>query len=179
MLNPQPTPASEQGRTTMDCKGTRTELADLLLDPAAASPAAREHITACAECRTEFEALKATMHAMDDWEAPEPSPYFDTRLAAMLREEKAKPPAGLWERLRARFIYGSNVHFRPIAAAALAVLLTVGGGTALLLQHDQQSVRRESATVHDLQLLDGNAQVYQQLNALDADNDDSSSSSTN
>jgi hypothetical protein len=33
--------------------------------------------------------------------------------------------------------------------------------------------------VHDLQLLDGNAQVYQQLNALDADNDDSSSSSTN
>jgi hypothetical protein len=179
MLNPQPTPASEQGSTTMDCKGMRTQLADLLLDPAAASPAAREHITACAECREELEALNATMHAMDAWEGPEPSPYFDTRLAAMLREEKAKPPAGLWERLSARLVYGSNIQFRPIAAAALALLLTVGGGTAVLLQHDQHSVPQESATVHDLQLLDGNAQVYQQLNALDADNDDSSSSSTN
>jgi hypothetical protein len=179
MPNPQPTPASEQGSTTMDCKGIRTELADLLLDSAAASPAAREHITACAECNKELEALKATMHAMNDWEAPEPSPYFDTRLAAMLREEKAKPPASLWERMRARLVYGSNIHFRPIAAAALAVLLTIGGGTAVLLQHGQRPVPQESATVHDLQLLDGNAQVYQQLNALDADNDDSSSSSTN
>jgi hypothetical protein len=179
MRNPQPTPASEQGSTTMDCKGTRTELADLLLDPAAVSPAARDHITACADCHKELEALKATMHAMDAWEAPEPSPYFDTRLTALLCEEKAKPPASFWERMRARLVYGSNIQFRPVAAAALAVLLTVGGGTAVLLQHDQHTVPQESATVHDLQLLDGNAQVYQQLNALDADNDDSSSSSTN
>lgn len=179
MPNPQPIPASEQGNTTMDCKGTRTELADLLLDAAAASSSAREHITTCAECRKELEALQATMQAMDAWEAPEPSPYFDTRLAALLREEKAKPPASLWERMRARLAYGSNLHFRPIAAAALALLLMIGGGTAVLLEHDQRSVPEESATVHDLQLLDGNAQVYQQLNALDVDTDDSGSSSTN
>jgi hypothetical protein len=33
--------------------------------------------------------------------------------------------------------------------------------------------------VQDLQLLDGNAQVYQQLNSLDADLDDPGNPSTN
>jgi len=33
----------------------------------------------------------------------------------------------------------------------------------------------ESATVNDLQMLDGNAQVYQQLSSLDTDLDDDSS----
>ena len=110
----------------MDLKATKThlaqeQLADLLLDPAAASPAAREHVAACAECGQELHELQATMQAMDAWEAPEPTPYFDTRLAARLREEKANPPASLWERMRARLLYGSNLQLRPIAAGALAL----------------------------------------------------------
>ena len=155
--------------------------ADLLLDPAAASPAAREHIAACADCANELNELRATMQAMDVWEAPEPSPYFNTRLAARLREEKANPPAGWWERMRARMLYGSNLHVRPIAAGALALLLMMGGGTAFWMQQStSRPVPQESATVHDLQLLDGNAQVYQQLNSLDADlDDDSGNPSTN
>jgi hypothetical protein len=115
------------------------------------------------------------MQAMDAWEAPEPTAYFDTRLAARLREEKANPPASLWERMRARLLYGSNVQLRPIAAGALALLLLMGGGTAVWVQHGAQPpAPQESATVHDLQLLDGNAQVYQQLSSLDADLDDDS-----
>ena len=171
---------SDEGSTTMNCKATKAQLADLLLDPAAASPAAREHITACADCSKEFQELQATMLALDAWEAPEPSPYFDTRLAARLREEQANPPAGWWERVRARLLYGSNLHLRPVAAGALALLLMMGGGTAFWLQQSpQRPVPQESATVNDLQLLDGNAQVYQQLTSLDADLDDSDNPSAN
>jgi len=157
----------------MNCKATKAQLADLLLDPAAASPAAREHIAACAECSQEFQELQATMLALDAWEAPEPSPYFDTRLVARLREEQANPPASWWERIRTRLLYGSNLHLRPVAAGALALLLMMGGGTAFWVQQSSphQTVPQESATVNDLQLLDGNAQVYQQLTSLDADLD--------
>ena len=159
----------------MDCKATKTQLADLLLDPAAAAPAALEHAAACADCGKELQELQAIMQAMDAWEAPEPTVYFDTRLAARLREEQANPPASLWERMRARLLYGSNPHFRPIAAGALALLLMLGGGTAVWMQHGAQPpAPKESAIVHDLQMLDGNAQVYQQLSSLDADLDDDS-----
>ena len=165
----------------MDCNATKAQLADLLLDPAAASPVAREHVAACADCGKELHDLQATMRAMDAWEAPEPTPYFDTRLAARLREEKTNPPASLWERMRARLLYGSNTQLRPVAAGALALLLLMGGGTAVWVQRDTQPrVPQQSATVSDLQLLDGNAQVYQQLSSLDADpDDDSSNPSTN
>ncbi len=181
MLNPQPTAASkptalEQGSTEMDCKATKTQLADLLLDPAAASATARQHVDACASCGQELAALQATMQAMDAWQAPEPSPYFDVRMAALLREEKANPPASLWERLRARLLYSSNLHLRPIAAGALALLLMAGGGTAVWVGHTTPRPQ-ESATVRDLQSLDGNAQVFQQLSTLDADLDDSGPSS--
>jgi hypothetical protein len=180
MRDSQPTPASEQGSITMNCNATKAQLADLLLDSAAASPAAREHVAACAKCGAELRELQATMLAMDAWEAPEPTPYFDTRLAARLREEKASPPAGLWERMRARLRYGSSLHLQPFAAGALALLLLAGGGTAVWVQRGAPpSAPRESATVRDLQLLDGNAQVYQQLNSLDADLDDSGNPSTN
>jgi hypothetical protein len=167
-----------------DSKATRTHLAqaqitDLLLDPAVASPAAREHVATCAECGKELSELQATLLAMDAWEAPGPSAYFDTRLAARLREEKANPPASFWERMRARLLYGSSLQFRPIAAGALALLLMIGGGTAIWVQNGTQPpVPQDSAIVHDLQLLDGNAQVYQQLNALDADLDDDSGNSS-
>lgn len=190
MLNPQPTEASkpdalEQGSTAMDCKATKTKITEadwmnLLLDPAAASPAARQHVDACAACRQELAAFAATMQAMDAWEAPEPSPYFDVRMAALLREEKASAPAGFWERVRARLLYSSNLHLRPIAAGALALLLMAGGGAAIFLERGGPPARpQESATVRDLQSLDGNAQVFQQLSSLDADLDDSGSSATN
>ena len=35
------------------------------------------------------------MALLDEWQAPEPSPYFDVRLQARLREEMAKPARGL------------------------------------------------------------------------------------
>ncbi|HEX8812893.1 MAG TPA: hypothetical protein VF742_12955, partial [Terracidiphilus sp.] len=85
------------------CAGMETKLADLLLDPEAAPAKVRDHVDACEGCRAELEALRATMSAMDAWQAPEPNPYFMTRFEARLREEKNAPRAGWLSREFARF----------------------------------------------------------------------------
>ncbi len=86
-----------------DCKTCRTALADLLLDKsyAAAHPEVAAHMAGCAECRKELEELQATFALLDDWKAPEPSPYFDAKLHARLREAQASEPEGFWSRTRA------------------------------------------------------------------------------
>ena len=68
------------------------------------------------------------MLALDAWEGAEPSPFFEARMAARMREERAAQPAGFVERLRARLLFGPGMHLRPVAAGALAVLLLIGGG---------------------------------------------------
>jgi hypothetical protein len=69
------------------------------------------------------------MALMDTWSAPEVTPYFDTRMAVLLREEQQAAPAGWLERMRERFLFGSHMNMRPLAAAALALIVAVGGGT--------------------------------------------------
>jgi hypothetical protein len=93
------------------------------------------------------------MALLDEWQAPEPSPYFDARLKARLREEAAKQPEGWFGWLR-----------RPSLAISLGLALIVG--TTLVLQHD--AVRRNpdqlatltpgapGTAVGDLQALDKN-----------------------
>lgn len=113
------------------------------------------------------------MQLLDAWEAPEPSPYFLTRLGARMREEREAAPAGWFAgaiaRLRATVAYGPGLHARPLAAIALTVMLLVGGGAYLgitdWMQPPQQS-GRDAAVVHDLQTLDSNAQVLDQMEAL-------------
>lgn len=149
---------------------SRSQLTDLLLDPMAALPRDQQHIQTCAVCREELAALRKTMFTLDEWMAPEPSPYFDARLSARLREEQARAPAGLWERVCAHVLYESNSHFRRMTSVALAFALMVGGGTAIWVSHDtQDETASVSAAVYELQSLDANAQVFQQLNALDED----------
>jgi hypothetical protein len=108
------------------------------------------------------------MALLDAWEAPEPSPYFMTRFAARLNEERQAAPAGLWERLRARFAYGPQLHARPVAAMALTVVLLLGGGTYLGMTdwNKPTATPPEAAVVHDLQNLDTNAQLLDQLETL-------------
>ena len=87
----------------MICKDCQSVFLDLLLDPSAPSAAAaRSHIESCADCKREFDSLEATFTLLDAWKAPEPSPYFDQKLAVRLREEQALEPAGWYERLKAR-----------------------------------------------------------------------------
>src|SRR5271166_2035480 len=156
----------------MTCRKIESNVADLLLAPDSVSAAVKAHVEACADCSRELTELRTTMSFLDEWQAPEPSPFFDTRLGARLREERAAAPAGLFERIRARMLFGSNMHLRPIAATALTVALAVGGATYagfVELGHKTQM----SATVGDLQSLDKNQQLFQQLDTLDQDDDDS------
>ena len=161
---------------TMDktmCAGMEAKLAELLLDPAAASAKVKAHVDACEGCRAELDALRGTMTAMDAWTAPDPNPYFMTRFEARLREEKNAPPASWLERLKARWLYGPRMQARPLAAMALTVCVLVGGGAYLNSYWGQPAVPAHPATdaavVHDLQTLDNNAQLLDQLEAISND----------
>ena len=170
---------SKTMKNELKCRKIEAQLPDLLLDPQAVKPSVHEHLASCGDCQSELASLRATMNVLDAWTAPEPSPYFDTRMQAKLRAAKEAGPEGFWERMRARLLFSTNVHLRTAGAAALAALLAVGGGSALYVSqlppsHPQVEA---SATVQDLQALDGNAQVFQQLNALDADDTDNGADS--
>jgi hypothetical protein len=162
--------------TNKNCKMTDEKLADLLLDThldTHAVPAkVQAHVAECGDCQRELAKLQATMQLLDTWEAPAPSPYFLTRLGARMREERQAAPvgwlAGRMARIRASFAYGPGLHVRPLAAMALTVMLLVGGGTYLGVTDWMQPVQPTplAATVHDLQVLDSNAQVLDQMEAL-------------
>jgi hypothetical protein len=160
-------------RKTKKCTEMETRLADMLLAPETVPAKVTTHVAACASCKEELEELRATMALLDTWQAPEPSPYFLTRLNARLDEERQAEPAGWFERLRARLTYGPQLHARPIAAMALTVVLLLGGGTYLGISNWDQPVAAppQAAVVHDLQMLDNNAQLLDQLESLSsADN---------
>lgn len=151
------------------CTAMETKLADLLLAPEAAPAKVTTHVADCEACSAELDELRATMALLDTWEAPEPTPYFLTRLQARLNEERQAAPASWLERLRARFAYGPQLHTRPLAAMALTVVLLLGGGTYLGMTNWDQaggSAAPQAAVVHDLQTLDNNAQLLDQLESI-------------
>jgi hypothetical protein len=107
----------------MNCKDVRENLIELLAEtsPLAghrAEAAVAEHVGQCPACARELESLRETMALLDEWKAPEPSPYFLTRLGAHVREEQGKAPArsGVFGWMR-----------RPAMALSLATVLVAGG----------------------------------------------------
>ena len=102
------------------------------------------------------------MALLDEWQVPDPSPYFDVRLQARLREEMAKPPAGWLHWLR-----------KPALALSLALLMVA---SATLFQSDTRVPKPGSAAlaqvvpgtaVGDLQALDKNHDLYSDFDILD------------
>ena len=157
------------------CAGMEEKLAELLFDEATAPAKVKTHVAECASCREELEALRATMGLMDAWKAPEPSPYFMTRLNARIREEREAPRLSWFQRIRDRFVYGPQLHAGPLAATALTVMLLIGGGAYLGITNVEQPAppaAPEAAVVHDLQTLDSNKQVLDQLEAISDNPDD-------
>ena len=163
----------------MICHDCQSALPDLLLDPAAPSnAAAREHLKSCPACNQEFQSLEATFALLDTWQAPEPSPYFDQKLAVRLREEQELPAAGWFERMRSRLLFNTGRQFRPMLAGALAIIFLAAGGTfADLSGFPHPAKTQVSATVNDLQILDKNDQALQTMNLLLQD--DGSSNNNN
>ncbi len=149
----------------MTCKQIRELMPDLALGLTPAAGEAHEHLRTCRECAGKLEEIRKTMALLDEWQSPEPSPYFDTRLQARLREEKAKAPAGWLAWVR-----------RPVFALAATVVLAVGITT--LFRGDffsnQESpdvastvAAQPGTAVGDLLQLDKNHDLYADADVLD------------
>jgi predicted anti-sigma-YlaC factor YlaD len=100
----------------MNCNDVRENLIELLAG-GQADPQVAAHLNQCGACAAELASMRKTMALLDQWEAPEPSPYFLTRLRAHVKEEREKAPAARWVAwLR-----------RPVLAVSLATALAAGG----------------------------------------------------
>lgn len=168
------------GVEMMNCKDCQNEFASYLLEPetsGAVNSPVRDHLAVCAACSEELLGLRKTMDLLDAWKAPEPSAYFDQKLAVLLREEQEKAPAGWLERLRERVLFNTGRQFRPMMIGALALAVVVGGGSfaGMTVLHQEPGEVQASATVNDLQILDKNAQAIEQMDQLLQDDGDSDS----
>jgi hypothetical protein len=154
------------------CAERDGKLAELLLDAENARPEVLDHVEACENCRQALDELRGTVALLDQWEAPEPNPYFLNRLEARLREERAAEPTGWFGQLRARITGAGTPHLRPLAAMTMTFLVLVGGGAYLgVTDWDPPAAPQQTAVVRDLQTLDSNAQLLDQLEALSDNND--------
>lgn len=149
----------------MNCEQVREHLLKLAGKDAAPIPAVEEHLHECRQCAAELASLRQTMALLEEWTAPEPSPYFDVRLRARLREE-AERPASWWAWTR-----------KPALAAALVLLVAAGvslfrGGARLEPTVAPRPVAAvvsapPGTAVGDLQALDKDEDLYANFDMLD------------
>jgi len=148
----------------MKCKDVREVMPDMALGLAAASGETGEHLRTCTDCAGRLEEMRKTMALLDQWQAPEVSSFFDTRLQARLREEKAKAVAPgflAW------------IH-KPVLALVATVLL-VAGVTWFRGDFRRQQVAETTLNVPaqpgtpvgDLQALDKNHDLLSDFDVLD------------
>jgi anti-sigma factor RsiW len=153
----------------MNCEKLRPELMEAVLGgPEKMNAGLREHLHGCPACWEELASFEQTMALLDEWQAPEPSPYFSSRLRARAREEAAKSSAFPWLAWVRR----------PMVATAAVALLALGAG---LLETGHFNLGRVSVAgndgvvrstptdtaVGDLQYLDGHADLFSEFDALD------------
>jgi len=156
----------------MNCTQVRELLPDLAagMNIDKGTEDVQTHISSCSACAAKLQGFRQTMALLDQWEAPEPGPFFDTRLGARIREEIARPAAG-WLRW---------LH-RPALVASLAAAMIAGGlvisnrsilfpGSAeeLTISVPVPGVPAEPGTaVGDLQALERNHELYADFELLD------------
>lgn len=148
----------------MKCEEIRERMPDVAAGFSQATTAESNHLASCSVCAEELKAMQQTLSLLDEWQVPEPSPYFDVRLQARLREEMAKPQANWllrWFR-------------QPVMAAALTVIMGIGIGVFFTQGrhiHNQPATMAENAApgtaVSDLQTLDKNHDLYANFDLLD------------
>jgi hypothetical protein len=139
----------------MNCNEVRENLVELLGEGQANSSLAA-HVRQCGTCTAELESLRKTFAMMDEWEAPEPSPYFLTRLRAHVKEEREKAPAR-------SSIFGWMR--RPAMAVSLAAVLVAGG---LVYRFAITAPSPEPGpAVYDVEALDRNHDVLVKTDLID------------
>jgi hypothetical protein len=152
----------------MKCEEIREMMPDMASGLTGITPEIGGHLADCGACAAKMAEFRQTMALLDEWRAPEPSPYFDVRLQARLREEMAKPQTGWLTWLR-----------RPVLAAALTVLMAIGVGLFFskgrgiydpidneVAVMDSQAAEPGTA-VSDLQALEKNHDLYSDFDLLD------------
>jgi len=157
----------------MDCKRFQEILPDLAAGMEASTPEVERHLATCGACSTRLLEFQKTMAVLDEWQAPEPSAYFDTRLQARLREEMARPAESWYRRLVA------GAFLRPAwVSSAVAVIFVVAlaiGNKSYLVQTDAIATRppalllpaQPGTAVGDLQALEKNDDLYADFDVLD------------
>jgi predicted anti-sigma-YlaC factor YlaD len=157
----------------MNCTQIRELLPDLAagMDASTPEPEVEKHIASCADCAAHLRDLQKTMALLDEWQAPEPSPYFDTRLQARLREEMAHPATG--------WLNSLNWLRRPAWAMSLAAVIFAGalfvGSKSYIFQTEAIATKPPSlglpvqpgTAVGDLQALERNDELYADFDVLD------------
>ena len=152
----------------MNCNQIRELLPELAAGIDASTPEVEKHIASCGACTAHLSELRKTMALLDEWQAPEPSPYFDIRLQARLREEMARPAPG-WGWLR-----------RPAWAMSLAAMvfagalaIAIGGKSYIELGSIPTNPPalglpvQPGTAVGDLQALERNDDLYADFDMLD------------
>jgi anti-sigma factor RsiW len=152
----------------MNCAKIRSQLMEAVLSgPGAVSGDLQQHLQRCEACSAELASFQRTMTLLDEWQSPEPSPYFSSRLGARVREEAAKGRVSWLGWVR-----------RPMVATAAVALVALGAG---LLEAGHWSQGRvtmagndgmvrssvSETAVGDLQYLDNNADLFSEFVALD------------
>lgn len=152
----------------MTCEEMQARILDLTAGLNGVTGTESQHLARCAACSGKMEEFRQTMALLDEWKAPEPSPYFDVRLQARLREEMGKPHVGWMQWFR-----------RPVLAAALTVLMAVGAGLFFARTggiygtqpdnaiSDNFGVAEPGTAVSDLQALESNHELYSDFELLD------------
>lgn len=158
----------------MNCK----EMGDRLLDLASGiggDARTEQHLQTCNACAEKLASLIQTMSLMDEWQTPEPSPYFETRLQARLREEAAKPAASWFGWFR-----------KPALALSMAGLMAIGvtlvglrSGTPAQQPMAVVVDAPKGSAIADLESLDKNHELLANFDLLDDDDADSGSTTAN
>ncbi len=145
----------------MTCKEAREHMLEAAPETVAGVD---EHVRGCASCAQEWESMRQTMALLDEWEAPEPSPYFDSRLRARVREAAAET------RNWSEWLRG------PAIAFALAVLMVVSitlfrnapnHEVATNPRPNPPNVVQTGTAVSDLQELEHDGDMYANFDMLD------------
>lgn len=143
----------------MNCHEIRELFPDLAAGLSVATPDLTEHLKECSACADEFAELQQTMAVLDEWQVPEPSAYFDTRLKARLREEAARP-AGWMQWFR-----------KPALAVSFAVLMMASFALVHIGSDNKPktmvTIGEPGSAVGDLQSLDKNHDLYSDFDVLD------------
>jgi anti-sigma factor RsiW len=147
----------------MKCREICELMPDLAVGSDADTSEVKKHLETCTACAARLKEFRQTMALLDEWQVPEPSPYFDVRLRARLREEAASQSAAWWQWIR-----------KPALAISLAVLMVMSitlfrtdAGRRPTTDGPSAMVAAPGTAVGDLQALDKNSELYSDFEILD------------